>query len=66
MAETIESRLRALGLEELIASMDDQDLPYPLPKKRILRLLEVSATKHVKQATEIMKLHREILEGTIE
>ena len=56
-------RLRDLKLSDLIPELEEQDLPYPMSRKRILRLLEVASTKFVDQSVEILKLHREIADG---
>jgi hypothetical protein len=61
--KTIAARLKELGLEELLPEIEEQDLPFPLPRRRILRMLEIAATKFVDQSTAIMALHREIAQG---
>lgn len=65
MADNLKSRLQSLGLGDLLSQDQENDLPYPLPRKRILRLLEVAATKFTDKATDIMQLHRDILEEKI-
>jgi len=58
--QEIVARLRALNLADLIPEIENHDLPYPMTRKRILRLLEIASTKFVAESVEIMKLHREI------
>lgn len=62
---SIKDQLKTLGLEELIPDVDSKEdwistLP---PKRRILRLLEIAATKYPAQADNIMLLHRDIVQG---
>jgi hypothetical protein len=61
--KAIAARLKALGLEELLPEIEEQDLPFPLPRRRILRMLEIASTKFVDQSVAIMQLHRDIREG---
>lgn len=66
MPESIETRLRALGLHELIPASHEDDEPYPAPQKRILRLLATASTLFTEQSVEIMQLYRDIQEGKVE
>jgi len=59
----IATRLKALGLEELLPEIEEQDLPFPLPRRRILRMLEIASTKFVDQSVAIMALHQDIRKG---
>ena len=68
MPEILFSRLSALGLEALSAEVAENpdDFPFPLPRKRILRLLEVAATRFPDKSIEIMELYRDVLEGKVQ
>jgi hypothetical protein len=59
----IANRLKTLGLQELLPEIEEQDLPFPLPRRRILRMLEIAATKFADKSTEIMALHQDIVKG---
>lgn len=61
--QAIAQRLKDLDLHELIPDIEGEGAPYPLPKRRIIRLLEVAATKYPDRSTEIMALHHDILHG---